>query len=116
MANLRRSGLFAALAALDLTLAGCAGISGDRNDTPVSRGRAIAAASCAACHDIDGPGPGSDGAAPGFSDPGFRHTAALPDRLANLTREGHYSMPARPLTATQIGDLLAYIQRNGGTE
>jgi len=52
----------------------------------------------------------------GFLTLGSATPPACPIDWRVSTREGHYNMPARPLTAAQVGDLLAYIQRNGGTE
>jgi len=104
-----RLSLAAGIAGLILT--GCAGLAGHDSGTDVTRGRKVAAAACSGCHDIDGVGRGLASGPPGFSDERFRHTAALPGRLADLTRKGHYAMPARALTPAQLEDLLAYIER-----
>ena len=104
-----------------LTLAGCAGtgpagLGGEKSDTAETRGRAIALSAFSTCHDVQGTAQGTGRKAPGFADPGFRHTVALPGRLAILTQKGHYDMPARLLTTQQISDLLAYIGRNDEKE
>ncbi|OXE35948.1 MAG: hypothetical protein CGW95_10775 [Phenylobacterium zucineum] len=99
-----------------LALAGCAGLPTGKPDTAVRRGHDVALAACANCHNVDGTGPGPKDQAPGFSDHGFLHTVALPGRLTVLIRKGHYVMPSQSLTAAQIDDLRAYIERNAKAE
>lgn len=108
-----RRGLAAAISLLGLTLSGCATSSEGVAEAAIARGRRVAMESCASCHVVSQGQSGREVArrgAPDFDDPGFIHTAALPGRLANLTRLGHYVMPPRGLSQGQLDDLLAFIE------
>jgi len=80
-----------------------------RPASPAGRGHKVAASPCGACHAVE---PGKTSAqprAPTFASVEMQHTAGLEGRLASLTRDGHYGMPAVALTPAEVDDILAYI-------
>jgi mono/diheme cytochrome c family protein len=96
----------AAAFAVGVASNGQAGRAGD----PASRGHQIARQACAACHAVELTGESPRAAAPTFRSREMRHTAGLDGRVADLTREGHYEMPAIKLRPDQVRDLVAYIE------
>ncbi len=98
--------------ALTLALGGCAGLH-PPPITPASRGHAVAARECAACHAIEANGVSPRPDAPAFGGASLRHTASLEGRVADLARLGHYDMPPLKLSADEARDVAAYIQSLG---
>ena len=105
-------------AALALTLVGCAGHeaprappAADPGDQAAVRGQRIAAVTCASCHAI-----GREGASPLPEATPFRevvHRYPL-DRLEEAFAEGlvtgHPAMPPFVFRASEIDDLIAYLE------
>lgn len=100
------------LAAMTLALDGCAGLRAPPI-TPASRGHAVAARDCAACHAVEANGVSPRRDAPAFGSSSLRHTASLEGRVADLARLGHYDMPPLKLSADEARDVAAYIQSLG---
>lgn len=75
-----------------------------------NRGLYVALRVCSACHAVGPLGEGPDGEAPRFAVIGRRHTAAgLRRLLGEISVKGHQQMPAIPLTAREIEDVVTYI-------
>lgn len=82
-----------------------------RPDLSVARGAHVAARNCAACHALGLTGESPTPDAPAFRDLRLRYNPiALQRRLAVLPAQGHPAMPPRTLAASDIPDLVAYIQ------
>lgn len=83
-------------------------------DLPRQMGRDIAAANCAGCHAIAGPGPSPEAAAPPFSTFAQRYPIeSLAEALAEGIVVGHgegVAMPEFVLDPPDIGALLAYLE------
>ena len=109
----------AAAAALALVCAGCAGpepasstrVGADLSDEAAGRGLRIASVTCASCHAI-----GTEGASPMPEATPFReivHRYPL-DRLEEAFAEGlvtgHPAMPPFVFRASEIDDLVAYLE------
>jgi len=92
-------------------LGGCTSTKGaPATATASMRGLEVARRHCAACHAVEPAGGTSPrDRAPSFASVEMRHTAALEDRVENLTRRGHYGMPPVPLRDDQVLDVVAYI-------
>ena len=104
----------AAIAAAALALGGCALLDPARGPpTPAERGHAVAQRACAACHAIEPGGVSPRPPAPAFGGSEMRHTAGIENRVADLTRLGHYGMPPVKLTPAEVADLVAYIETAG---
>lgn len=76
----------------------------------VARGHAVAVHACSACHAVDPGGRSPRAGAAAFGSLEMRHVAGLEGRVAEITRGGHYDMPALKLTAGEVADLTAYIE------
>ena len=77
----------------------------------IRRGAALAASNCAACHATGLTGASPNPKSPPFVEVGQRYADLRLDwELEAIAEVGHYQMPARPLTAGQINDLVAYIR------
>lgn len=75
----------------------------------IDMGRAVVRDQCLACHQVDGPT--TDGAAPPLTEVARRYRNAHLDwELEAISNVGHYRMPPRPLSASEIRALAAYIQ------
>ena len=102
-----------ALAAISLLTLGACAATGTKvarsAPTPAARGHEIARHACAACHAVEPVGESPRAAAPAFASVEMRHTASLENRVADLTRLGHYEMPPLNLDPGQVRDLVAYI-------
>jgi mono/diheme cytochrome c family protein len=101
------------LAALPaLALGGCAVLGlGDDPPTAAERGLQVARVKCVACHAVEpGGGAGAAARAPAFASREMIHTASLGDRVAELTRKGHYGMPPVRLEPGEVADIVAYIE------
>jgi len=81
-----------------------------KEETPAQRGKLIAERRCASCHAIERGHASPSPRAPGFGTREMQHTAGLEGRLEALTTQGHYEMPAMNLQASEVADLLAYIE------
>lgn len=98
---------------LALTLSGCAADRAPADSPAIAaaaRGHAVAMRICAECHAIAPNAVSPNPRAPGFATLEMRHTVGLDDRLATLTRLGHYGMPPQKLTPDQVQDLVSYIE------
>lgn len=105
---IKRSAAPVWLVGIGLTLAGCAGDSGDDS---VARGLAFVADNCARCHAV-----GADGESPVAEAPPFRTLEArypleaLEEALAEGIVTGHPDMPQFALEPDQIADVLGYLR------
>jgi mono/diheme cytochrome c family protein len=74
----------------------------------ISRGKLLAERTCGGCHDTNGV---ADNRAQGI--PAFRNIAGqpinTPERLSAFLMIPHRPMPALPLDASEISDIVAYI-------
>ncbi len=97
---------------LAVALGACAAVGLGRRapPTPASRGHAVAVRACAACHAVEPGGTSRSAKAPAFGSLEMRHTAPLDNRVAELTRVGHYAMPPISLSSEEVRDLVAYIE------
>jgi len=83
-------------------------------DLSVTRGAHVAVRDCASCHAV---GPAGD--SPAADAPTFRalrlrfNPISLEQRLSALPARGHPVMPPRALSASDVPDLVAYIQTLG---
>lgn len=95
-----------------VTLSSGAALGRPKADPAVARGHDTALRACAACHAVEKAGGESPvrRAVP-FASLEMRHTVGLEGRLADLTAKGHYGMPPVALTAGELADLRAYIER-----
>ena len=83
---------------------------GEARGVPAS-GAAFARAECAGCHAIaaDGVSPRAD--APTFGDISRKYQDYRLDwELEAIAKVGHYAMPPKAMTSTQIADVTAYIR------
>lgn len=105
----------ACVAAAALAVAACATVSDIRPgvETQAStdtRGRTIAVYRCAACHAVEGRGPGRDAAAPAFRDLRHRYDRlTLARRMQALAVDGHGRMPGYQFAVSDIDAITAYI-------
>jgi len=99
--------------AMAVALSGCATVATDEASTPAARGEAVARRVCAACHAMGAGGESPSPRAAPFGSVEMQHTAGLPDRVADLTRKGHYGMPPVSLSAQEVSDVVAYIESLG---
>ncbi|KQY92249.1 hypothetical protein ASD21_12530 [Caulobacter sp. Root1455] len=77
----------------------------------VGRGRTLAQARCAACHAISGTGPSRDPQAPPFTQVARRYADQRLDwELEAISQVGHYAMPAKALSPSEMRDLDAYVR------
>ena len=109
-----------AAAALALICAGCAGQQG--LDAPASsgasmtaqaaeRGQRLASATCASCHATGQAGASPLVAAPPFRDIAHRYPLdQLEARFAEGLATSHPAMPAFVFRASEIDDLIAYLE------
>lgn len=98
--------------ALGLFLGACAASPAREQSGPsayASRGHAVAVRLCSSCHAVEIGAASPVPAAPAFNSLEMRHTASLPGRLVNLTRDGHYGMPPLRLSEEDARALVAYI-------
>lgn len=102
--------------ALAAALSGCATVGTDAAPTPAARGEAVARRVCAACHAMGFGGESPSPRAAPLGSVEMRHTAGLPDRVADLTRTGHYGMPPLRLSAQEVSDVVAYIESLGAED
>lgn len=80
-------------------------------DPSVAHGAHIAARDCASCHAVSPTGESRSAAAPPFRVLRLRfNPISLERRLAAIPPHGHHDMPPRALAATDVPDLVAYIQ------
>jgi mono/diheme cytochrome c family protein len=95
-----------------LALSGCAVLGlGDDPPSAAERGLAVARVKCVACHSVEpGGGTSAMARAPAFASREMIHTASLSDRVAELTRKGHYGMPPVRLEPGEVADIVAYIE------
>ncbi|HEX2815516.1 MAG TPA: c-type cytochrome [Phenylobacterium sp.] len=103
---------FLAAASLTALVAACASMGGRVGGLPPSaaaRGHEVARRACAACHAVEAQGVSPRVKAPAFASQEMRHTASLQDRVADLTRRGHYDMPPLKLSPDEVRDLVSYI-------
>ena len=77
-------------------------------------GHEVAVRACAACHAVEPGGTSRNARAPAFGSLEMRHTAGLENRVAELTRRGHYEMPPLKLTPDEVRELVAYIANLDG--
>lgn len=104
--------LFGALALA--TLAGCAAL--DRvspaeaaRGRAVDTGRVLASNKCLTCHQLEGAS--ATGAPPTFKEVARRYKDTRLDwELETISAVGHYRMPRKPLSSTEIAALTAYIK------
>lgn len=82
-------------------------------DMAAARGHRIARRACAACHAVERDGLSRIEKAPAFDSLEMRHTAALDERVEELTRLGHYEMPPIKLRPKEVADLVRYIASLG---
>lgn len=104
----RFSLVFAACAGL----AACASTSGAPSASDlVARGRSLALSECAQCHAVGPSGGDSRTGAPAFAKVAetYRNTR-LDWELEAITQVGHYRMPRKQLTSTEITEVTAYIR------
>lgn len=81
------------------------------NAEAASRGRAIAVVGCASCHAIDATGPSTFVTAPPFRDiVGKRSLDELETSFAQGLVTTHPAMPAYVFRASEIDDLIAYLE------
>ena len=112
--------LIAALAAL--TLGGCASEALRQNGTdPVimgsaDRGAVLVRQKCAGCHAVERTGDSPMPSAPPFHSMGVLYPVRdLQEAFAEGLVTAHPSMPAFELQATEIADLIAYLESVSGT-
>lgn len=75
-----------------------------------TRGRTIAVYRCAACHAVEGRGPGRSADAPSFRDLRRRYdTVTLSRRMQTLALDGHGLMPGYQFAVSDIDAIAAYI-------
>lgn len=104
------------VAALAGSLLGCADLAPLHGPTPdehqaIERGAILAASQCATCHAVGWNSAHPATAAPAFTDIARRYRDWRLDwELEAISQAGHYRMPARALTTTEIQDLTAYIR------
>jgi len=80
-------------------------------DPALDRGRHLAERDCAMCHAIDALSHSPNPGAPTFQAIRLRYNPiALEKRLAPWPARGHSTMPPRTLSASDVPDLVAYIQ------
>jgi mono/diheme cytochrome c family protein len=95
---------------LMLLLAGVAAAA----DPALERGRHVAERDCAACHAVGDSGASANLGAPPFRTIRLRYnTIGLEKRLATIPTRGHETMPPRALSASDVPDLVAYIESLG---
>ena len=112
--------LIAALVAL--TLGGCAGEAVRQNGTePVimgsaDRGAMLVQQKCAGCHSVERSGDSPMRSAPPFRAMGVLYPVRdLQEAFAEGLVTAHPAMPAFELQATEIADLIAYLESVSGT-
>ncbi|ALL15360.1 c-type cytochrome [Caulobacter henricii] len=103
---------------LGLVIAACAGLAACAS-TPgepsasdlVARGRSLALSECAQCHAVGPSGGNARSGAPAFAKVAetYRNTR-LDWELEAITQVGHYRMPRKQLTSTEITEVTAYIR------
>ena len=75
------------------------------------RGLQFVSRSCAGCHAVGGAGHSANAVAPPFASVRMRHTSiGLERSLAQISREGHGEMPPIYMTASEMQDIVAYIE------
>lgn len=100
----------AVLTTLVLSLNACAALAPKpAGDRAAARGHGVARNVCAACHSVEATGDSPMARAPAFASLKMRHTASLSGRVEELTRQGHYAMPALKLRPDEVDDLVGYI-------
>lgn len=99
------------LALLALGACSTLGLGTPHAATPAERGHAVALRACSACHAVERGGTSPVRRAPTFGSVEMAHVAGLPGRVAEITRAGHYGMPAVKLTPQEVDDLVAWIER-----
>lgn len=78
---------------------------------PVTRGKALVEARCAACHAVGDTGESPVSPAPPFRTLGQRYPVAnLQEAFAEGISTGHPRMPEIVLEAAQVNDLIAYLE------
>lgn len=112
--------MIAALAAL--SLGGCAGEAVRQTATdPIimgaaDRGALLVRQKCAGCHAVERSGDSPLSSAPPFRSMGVLYPVRdLQEAFAEGLVTAHPSMPAFELQATEIADLIAYLERVSGT-
>lgn len=74
-------------------------------------GGGIVAYRCAACHAVQGPGPGRNRLAPTFRDLGRRYDpATLAAVLQEISTQGHGQMPPYQFSPAEVEVLVVYIR------
>lgn len=98
-------------------LAGCSLLEPPPKTSPMEplgdagRGRTFAEAQCSACHAVNGAGPSPKATAPPFAGVAAKYANLRLDwELEAISQVGHYAMPTKPLSASQIRDLDAYVR------
>lgn len=77
----------------------------------VESGRALALGECSACHAVGAGGGAPATGAPSFSSVAERYRNYRLDwELETISQVGHYRMPAKMLTSSEIAALAAYIR------
>ena len=115
--------MIAAVAALAaLTLGGCAGEAVRQTGTdPIimgsaDRGAILVRQKCAGCHAVERSGDSPMSSAPPFHSMGVLYPVRdLQEAFAEGLMTAHPSMPAFELQATEVADLIAYLESVSGT-
>lgn len=77
----------------------------------VARGRALALSECAQCHAVGASGGRASTGAPNFASVAERYRDTRLDwELEAISQVGHYRMPRKQLTSSEIADITAYIR------
>jgi cytochrome c len=101
----------AAIALAAVPLAGFVGVAAAQQDPRVTRGRQLAEANCAMCHQIGRFGESPLAIAPPFRTLHERYPVEeLEEGLAEGLVTGHPTMPQFRLDAAQIADFIAYLK------
>ena len=103
------------LAAMVLTVAGCASVDGasfgESLSPAVRRGEAFAQMNCASCHAIGAGEDSPNSGAPAFRRVRIRYNAlSLKRELEAIPVAGHYRMEPVRVERADIDDLIAYIE------
>jgi mono/diheme cytochrome c family protein len=75
------------------------------------RGQALVQHDCAACHAIEDGLGSPNPSAPAFATIRLRYNSLSLERLlTTISHDGHWEMPRRPLSTTDVQDLVAFIE------